>query len=137
VNRWLIVGLIVLAILIIAGIAYDQGAFDNMEFGRLATFFAVLAAPYMLVKNMLFAHKDLKSFQTKYSQLKTTEVAHRTEMDQSIKAKEQRIYQLDKEIQLLDAKMEVLELKKKKVEQDVNSMSVSDTKKEVRNLFGD
>jgi len=137
VNRWLIVGLIVLVLLIIVGVAYDQGVFDNMEFGRLATIFAALAAPYMAVKNMLFGNKDLKAFQDKYDQLKTDEVVHRTGLDQQIKAKEDRIANLDKEVQLLDAKIEVLEMKKKRVDQDVNSMSVDDTKNEVRNLFGD
>ncbi len=136
-NKWLIVGLIVLVILIVVGIAYDQGAFDNMSPGGFAMILAAVAAPYMAIKNMLFGNKDLREFQEKYSQLKSQEIVHRTGLDQQIKSKEQRISDLDKEIQLLDAKMEVLELKKKRVEQSVNQMSTDDTKKEVRNLFGD
>ena len=136
-NKWLLVGLVILVILVGIGIAYDQGAFDNITFGGLATVFAVLAAPYMLVKNMLFGNREIKSFQNKYQQLKSEEVGHRTSMDVKIKAKEQRISELDKEIQLLDAKLEVLELKKKRVEQTVNELTVDETKKEVRNLFGD
>jgi len=137
VNRWVIVGLIVLGILIIVGVAYDQGALDNISFGGMATLFAILAAPYMAVKNMLFGNKEVRGFQEKYQQVKSQEGLHRADMDQQIKAKEKRVSDLDKEIQLLDAKMEVLELKKSKIEQSVNQMSVDNTKKEIRNMFGD
>ncbi len=136
-NKWLIIGIAVVVVLIIVGVAYDQGAFDNITFGGAATVFAALAAPYLAIKKMLFGNREVKQFQDKYQQVKSQEIAHRSGMDQQIKAKEQRIAALDKEIQLLDAKMEVLELKKKRVEQDVNNMSIEDKKKEVRNLFGD
>jgi hypothetical protein len=136
VNKWLIVGLIVLVVLIVVGVAYDQGAFDNLAPSTLAMILAAVAAPYMAVKNMLFGNKELKQFQDKYQQLKSEELVHRTGLDLKIKAKEQRIAELDKELQLLDAKLEVLELKKNNVEQTVNAMSVDDTKKEAQNLFG-
>ena len=136
-NKWLIVALIVLVILIGVGVAYDQGVFDNISFGGLATLMAAIAAPYMAVKNWLFGNKELKQFQEKYEQIKSQEAVHRTDTDLQIKAKEQRIAELDKEIQLLDAKLQVLEMKKSKVDQYVNSMTVNQTKKEVQNLFGD
>jgi len=137
VNRWLIVGLIVLVALIGIGIAYDNGLFDNMSIGGLSIIFTILAAPYMAVKSFLFGNKRMTELQQKYNQMKGQEVVHRTEMDSQIKVKERRIAELDREIQLLDAKMEVLELKKKNVERYVNSMSVDDTKNEFRNLYGD
>lgn len=136
-NKWVIIGLIVLAVLIIVGVAYDQGAFESMDGSIVAIILTAIAAPFMAVKNMLFGNKQLRVFKDKYETLRAEELIHRDGLDQSISAKEQRIAQLDKEIQLLDAKMEVLELKKKKVAEDVNKMSVDETKKEVRNLFGD
>ncbi|MFN8258186.1 MAG: hypothetical protein U0W24_21035 [Bacteroidales bacterium] len=136
-NRWLIVILIVFVVLIGIGIAYDMGLFDNITFGGLSTLFAALAAPYLMVKNWLFGNKEIKQFQDKYEHMKVEEGVHRTDTDIQIKAKEKRIAELDKEIQLLDAKLQVLEMKKSKVDQYVNSMTVDQTKKEVQNLFGD
>jgi len=137
VNKWVIIGLIILVILIIAGVAYDQGAFDNMTGSGWAMIAAALAAPYMAVKNFLFGNKQLKQFQDKYDNLVAEEKVHRTDLDTKIRQKEKRIAELDKEIELLDAKMEVLEMKKKRVADDVNKMSIEDTKNEVHNLFGD
>jgi uncharacterized protein HemX len=137
VNKWVITGLIILGILIIVGVAYDQGAFDNMTGSGWAMILAAVAAPYMAVKNFLFGNKHLKEFKDKYESLQQEEVVHRTDLDKKIKAKEQRIAELDKEIQLLDSKLEVLELKKDKVVKEVKDLSIDDTKREVRDLFGD
>jgi len=136
-NKWVITGLIIVGILIIVGVAYDQGAFENMTGSGWAMIVAALAAPYMAVKNFLFGNKHLKEFKGKYETLQEEETAHRSNLDKNIKAKEKRIAELDKEIQLLDSKLEVLELKKEKVGKQVNDMSIEETKNEVRNLFGD
>ncbi len=136
-NKWVLTGLIILGVLIIVGVAYDQGAFDNMTGSGWAMILAAVAAPYMAVKNFLFGNKHLREFKDKYESLQQEEVVHRTDLDKKIKAKEQRIAELDKEIQLLDSKLEVLELKKEKVVKEVKDLSIEDTKREVRDLFGD
>ena len=136
-NKWLITGLIILAVLVIVGVAYDQGAFDGMTGSGWAMILAAIAAPYMAVKNFLFGNKHLKEFKDKYTNLQKEEVVHRTDLDKKIKAKEKRIAELDKEIELLDSKLEVLELKKEKVNEEVKDLSIEDTKREVRDLFGD
>lgn len=136
-NKWLLTGLIILGVLIIIGVAYDQGAFDNMTGSGWAMILAALAAPYMAVKNFLFGNKHLKQFKEKYSALQQEEVVHRTDLDKKIKAKEKRIAELDREIELLDSKLEVLEYKKEKVAKEVKDLSIEDTKREVRDLFGD
>jgi TPP-dependent 2-oxoacid decarboxylase len=137
VNKWLITALIIVVVLVLVGVAYDQGLFDNINGSTLGMILAGVAAPYMAIKNWLFGDKLTKEFKEKYLKIQEDEIGHRAELDSSIKAKEQRVAQLDKEIQLLDAKMEVLELKKKKVEQTVNSMTLDETKREAQNLFGD
>jgi hypothetical protein len=137
VNKWLLTGIIIVIVLIIVGIAYDQGLFDNIHASTIAMLVAGLAAPYMALKNWITGDKFRQQFRDKYTQMESDETVHRTDYDQKIVEKEQRVSELDKQIQLLDAKLEVLELKKKNVEQTVNKMSVDDTKKEVQNLFGD
>lgn len=136
-NKWLITGLIVVVVLILVGVAYDQGLFNNMSGGTIGMILAGIAAPYMAVKNWLFGDSYRRQFKEKYTQMNADEQVHRVEYDQKIVEKEKRVAELDKEIQLLDAKLEVLELKKKNVEKDVKSMSVDQTKREVQNLFGD
>ncbi|MBN1251797.1 MAG: hypothetical protein JXR51_01085 [Bacteroidales bacterium] len=136
-KNWIIAALVVIGILIIIGVAYDYGLFDNISWEGGAIMLAALAAPYMAVKNFLFGNKHLKEFKEKYENIRTQEITHRSNLDESIKAKEKRISDLDKEIQLLDAKMDVLELKKKNVEKTVKDLSIEDTKKEALNLFGD
>lgn len=137
VNKWLITLIIVLAVLLIVGIAYDQGLFDGLSGSGMGIFLAAIAAPYMALKNFLFGNKELKEFKRKYDELDNEEIQHRIDYDAKIKAKERRILELNREIELLDSRMELLELKKDKVQKDVNNMSVEQTKQEISDLFGD
>ena len=85
-------------------------------------------------------HNDstyLKDFDVKYKSMRDESIKHRVELDERIGAKEKRIAQLDKELELIEAKMDVLELKKKNVEKGVNSMSIKETQQEANDLFGD
>ena len=136
-NKWLITALIVVVILILIGVAYDHGLFDNLSGSGISIIIAGLAAPYMAIKNWVFGDKFRQQFKEKYQTMNAEEKEHRADYDQEIAAKEKRVADLNKEIQLLDAKLEVLELKKKNVEQEVKSMSIEDKKREVQNLFGD
>ncbi len=136
-NRWLITGLVVLGLLVLIGVGYDAGLFSEYEGSTWAMVLAALAAPYMAVKNFLFGNKDLKAFELKYKNLEQEEIKHRADLDARIQAKEQRVAELDKEIQLLDSKLEVLELKKTKVKKEVEDMTVQETKQELYDLFGD
>ncbi len=136
-NKWLISGLVVVGLLVVIGVGYDAGLFSEYEGSTWAMVFAALAAPYMFVKNFLFGNKDLKALEEKYKNLRAEEVNHRTQLDSQIQAKERRVAELDREIQLLDSKLEVLELKKSKVKKEVESMTVEETKQEVSDLFGD
>ncbi len=136
-NKWLLTGIIIVVVLILIGVAYDQGLFDSISGSGFAMILAGLAGPYVALKNWFTDDKFRKEFKNKYENIRAQEIVHRSEMDTQIKSKEKRIAELDKEIQLLDAKMEVLELKKKRVEQSVNELSLDETKSEAQRLFGD
>ncbi len=137
-KKWVVTGLIILAILIIVGVGYDQGWFGNLEGSTWAIILAAVAAPYMAVKNFLFGGgRALKKFEEKYEALEKEEIKHRARLDVKIQAKEKRVAELDREIQLLDSKLEVLELKKEKVRKEVEDMTIDQTKQEVSDLFGD
>ncbi len=136
-NKWVLTGIIVVALLIIVGVMYDQGVFEGMQWSGWAIVISALAGPYMAVKNALFGNKYEKDFKVKYKKMREESIQHRIDLDLRIREKEQRIAQLDKEIELIDAKMNVLELKKKNVEKEVRNMSIDETKQEVQDLFGD
>jgi flagellar motor component MotA len=136
-NKWIITGLIVVGILIIVGVLYDQGVMDNMQWSSMAVILAAVAGPYMAVKNFLFGNKYYKDFDVKYKEMREHTVQHRINLDERIGAKEKRIAELDKEMQLIEAKMDVLELKKKNVEKQVNNLTVEETRQEALDLFGD
>ena len=136
-NKWIVTGLIVVGLLVIVGVLYDQGTFDSMEGGTIAMVLAAIAGPYMALKNFLFGNKHLKDFEVKYDDMRTETIKHRVELDQRIDQREKRIAELDKEMELIEAKMDVLELKKKNVAKEVNNMSIEETRDEVHDLFGD
>jgi hypothetical protein len=136
VNKWVIIGIIIL-VLILIGIGYDQGLFDNLDGSFIGIILAGLAAPYLAIKNWLVGDKFQRQFKERYDKMKSDEIIHRTDYDHKIMAKEKRIAELNREVQLLDSKLEVLELKKSKVEQSVKEMSIDSTKREAKDLFGD
>ena len=136
-KKWVIAVIIIVVVLILIGIAYDNGLFDNLSWTGGSMLLAALAAPYMAFKNFLFGNKHLREYKLKYDEIRTKEIKHRLSLDESIHAKEKRIADLDKEIELLDAKMDVLDLKKKNIENTVNNLSIEETQKEAQDLFGD
>ncbi len=136
-NKWIVTGLIVVGLLLIVGVLYDQGTFDSMQGGSMAIILAAIAGPYMALKNFLFGNKELKDFEVKYDNMRNETIKHRVELDERIGAREKRIAELDKEMELIEAKMDVLELKKKNVAKEVNNLSIEETTQEVQDLFGD
>jgi len=136
-NKWIVTGLIVVGLLVIVGVLYDQGTFDSLEGGTIAMVVAAIAGPYMALKNFLFGNKHLKDFEVKYDNMRDETIKHRVELDERIGQREKRIAELDKEMELIEAKMDVLELKKKNVAKEVNNMTIEETRDEVHDLFGD
>ncbi len=136
-NKWIVTGLIVVGLLIVVGVLYDQGVFDNMQGSSMAMILAAIAGPYMALKNFMFGNKHMKDFEVKYDDMRSETIKHRVELDERIGAREKRIAELDKELELIEAKMDVLELKKKNVAKEVNNMTIDETRHEVHDLFGD
>ncbi len=136
-KNWVIAVIVIVVVLILVGVAYDNGLFEDLSWSGGAMLLAALAAPYMALKNLLFGNKHLKEYKDKYNEIRTKEIKHRINLDESIRAKEKRIADLDKEIELIDAKIDVLDLKKKNIENTVKDLTVEETQDEVHDLFGD
>ena len=136
-KKWVIAVIVIVVVLILVGVAYDNGLLDDLSWEGGSIILAALAAPFMAVRNLLFGNKHLREYKERYDEIRTKEIKHRFNLDESIHAKEKRIADLDKEIELLDAKMDVLDLKKKSIEKTVNDYSIEETQNEAQDLFGD
>jgi septal ring factor EnvC (AmiA/AmiB activator) len=134
-KRWWITVIVIVVVLIIIGILYDNGML-NFKWQGLTMIFAGLAAPYTLIKNWLFRNKDAQDILGKHQQIRAEEKIHREQTDEEISKKEQRIKDLDKDIELSEKKIQLLEEKKKNVTKDVKKMSIEDTQNEAINYFG-
>ncbi len=134
-KRWWITVLVIIAVLIIIGVLYDNGALD-FEWTGLTMFFAALAGPYTFVKHLLTKNKRTDEILGKHKKIREEEKVHRKEYDFEITQKEQRIKELNKEIEFSEKKAKKLEEKKKKVEKEVKKMSIEETQDEAINYFG-
>ena len=87
-NKWLLTGIIIVIVLVVVGIMFDQGVFDNLSGGVIGMLIAGLAAPYMAIKNWIVGDKFRTQFREKYTQIEKEEKTHRVEYDQKILEKE-------------------------------------------------
>ncbi len=135
-KRWIIVLLIIVGLLIVVGYLYDQGYLQNMRWQGATMVAAILAGPYVAIKNWLTANKeDVNEILQNNQQTVEQEKKHRKEMDAVIEEREKRIKNLDKEIDLLDKKMQLLEKKKELIDKEVENMSLDETQNELNRLL--
>jgi hypothetical protein len=134
-KRWWITALVIVAVLIVIGVMYDNGML-NFKWTGLTMLFAGLAGPYMLLKNWLLRNREAQDILGKHEKIRADEKIHRKETDEEISKKEQRIKDLNKDIELSEKKIELLEVKKKNVTKEVKKMSIEETQNEAINLFG-
>jgi septal ring factor EnvC (AmiA/AmiB activator) len=134
-KRWWITALVIVVVLIVIGVMYDNGML-NFKWQGLTMFFAFAAAPYMLIKNWLLRNREAQDILGKHKQIRADEKVHRAKTDEEIAKKEQRIKDLNKDIELSEKKIQLLEEKKKNVTREVKKMSVEETQDEAINYFG-
>ncbi len=135
-NRRLIVVIVgVVIVLIVIGFLYTQGYFQNLQWQTGTMILAVLAGPYKFIMGWIKGG-ETERIAEKHEQMKQDEIKHREETDAQIKAKQEKIAQLDKEIQLLDTKIQLIEVKKAQVQPEVEKMSSQQLQKEGQDLFG-
>ncbi len=134
-RRWLItIGVIVLALIVI-GVLHENGML-NFEWSGLTMIFAALAGPYALLKSWLIKDKRTEELMQKQQARQSTEKQHRVAYDAEIKARENRIQELNKQIQHSEKKVQDIEKKKQSVEKEVNGMNLKELQNEGIDLFG-
>ena len=135
-NRtWLITIGIIIVVLIAIGIMHENGML-NFEWQGLTMLFAGLAAPYTLLKRFLIKDPQTQRLIDKHEDMKKDEKVHREVYDEEIAKKENRIKELNKELELTEKRIEIIELKKKKVKKEVKELSIDEMQEEAIDYFG-
>lgn len=134
-KRWLITIGIIILVLIVIGVLYENGSLD-FEWQTLTMIFAAAAGPYAFVKNKLLKDSRTQELLKKHEVIRNEEVVHRKQTDEDIAEKQRKIEMLNKELELAEQRLEIIEAKKEKVDKQVKEMSVDELQDEAINYFG-
>ncbi len=135
-KRWFItIGVIVL-VLIVIGVLYENGMLD-FKWQGLTMIFAALAGPYTLIKRLLFKDKRVDKMLKEHKEVVKEEKVHRELTDKQIVEKEKKIKDLNKELELAEKRIELIEAKKKVIDKEVKEMSIEEMQNEAVDYFGD
>jgi hypothetical protein len=122
-KKWLWTIIIVIVILLLLGFLYSQGII-TIKWQWLAVIFAGLAAPFNLLKNYL-SGKNIKSDKILQASMKRKqeEEIHRKKFEAYSYQKEQRIKELEAEVQILKNDIDKVKLERKQKEKQIQQMS--------------
>jgi hypothetical protein len=135
-KRWLMIIGITLAALILIGFLYDQG-FMDFKWQGLTMIIAALAGPYQFIKNhILQSSKSTQELIQRQEDIRVQELEHRTDFDIKVKASEDKIKELNKELEMINTRYEILEAKKRNIQSDINKLSIEEKQREAQDLLG-
>jgi len=133
--KWWIAGGLV--VVVIALVILSATGVINLSWQDFTMIAAALAAPFKFIFDKLGGADGVDELLDKHEKMRKEEAEYRKKMDGVIAEKEQRIINLNKDLELQDAKLQLVEEKKKRVDQEVKSMSIAETKSEAQDLFGE
>ncbi len=137
-KKWLWIGLIIVLALFLIGFLYSKGIIKT-NWQWLTIILAAIAAPIQFISNWLSGknvrvNKILKNQSTRIQQEQT----HRLAYDQAIQQREQKIKDLEAQVNLLEDKVDNLELQKKEIKNNVNQMTdTTDLQDAFMEAYGD
>jgi hypothetical protein len=135
-KRWLVIGGIVLVALLVFGWFYSEGYFNNFSWQGITILAASLAAPFQFLFGKAKDLTKTEEFINHNLEVQKLEQKHREEYDKLIQEREQKMRDLDKEIQLLQSKVELVDQKREKIATEVSNMTPNEKIKEAQNLWG-
>jgi peptidoglycan hydrolase CwlO-like protein len=135
-KRWWITIAIIVGVLILIGVLYENGLL-NTQWTGLSMIFAALAGPYTAIKSWLGKDRTSEAVMKKYEYLKKEETQHRETTDLEIQEREERIRELDQKISDTQKEVEEIQRRKEKVREEIDDMSIEELQDEAVNYFGD
>ena len=131
---WIVVVFVVIVLALVVLMA--TGIID-VSWQDLSMIAAAAVAPIKLLFDQLGGQDEVDKVVDRQKQREEEEKVHREQMDKLIAEKEERIKELNKELEVQDAKLQVIDEKKKRVETEVKSMNIEQTKKAAQDLLGE
>lgn len=137
-TKWIWIGLIIIVVLFIIGFLYSQGIIKT-NWQWLSMILAGVAGPFKLIYNWIAgkginADKILRNQSTRIQ----NEKDHRIVYDQAIIEKEQKIKDLQVQVNILGDKVDSLNMQKKLVNDNVNKMTdINDLQDAFMEAYGD
>jgi len=136
-RKWFWIVIIIIVVLLIFGYLYSQGLI-NVKWQWLAVILAALAGPFKMFSS-IFSGKSVRTNQLVQSHYDRIDDAkqHRLVYDQAILEKEERITELEAEVNVLEQQIDDLELSQQQIQTQVNDMNDDDLQDAFLNLYGD
>ena len=117
--------------MLLIGFLYSQGII-KVKWQWLAVILGVLAAPFQLVASLFGQNKKIsKVLEQRETRIKNEQI-HRIQYDAQLKEKDEKIKQLQNEVNKMQDQLETLEMQKKEKEVEINN--INDVNK-LQNLF--
>ena len=122
-KKWFWIGIVIVLALFLIGFLYSKGIIKT-NWQWLTIILAAIAAPIQFISNWLSGKnvrvdKILKNQSSRIQQEQT----HRIAYDQAITQREQKIKDLEAQVNVLEDKVDSLELQKKEAVTNVNQMT--------------
>ncbi|MBN2663843.1 MAG: hypothetical protein JXR68_09360 [Bacteroidales bacterium] len=136
-KKWLWIVIILIVVLLFFGFLYSKGLI-NVKWQWLAVILAGAAGPFRFFSN-LFSGKSVRSNQFVQSHQDRIDATkqHRIVYDQAIQEKEEKIKELEVQVNVLEQKIDDLELSQQQVHDQVSNMNDDDLQDAFLNLYGD
>ena len=122
-KKWFWILLIIILIFAVLGFLYSQGLI-NVKWQPLAMILAAFAAPFTFLKNFISGGtgKTSKILQQQKNRV-AEENKRRVQFDAYVKAKDERINELEAEVVKLETEVDSIKLEIQENEDDINDMT--------------
>lgn len=133
-KKWIFGILIFIVGISILAYLYETGGLD-FGWQTLTIIAAALAAPIKWIIN-IFKTDTIDEIKIKHEKIRDLEKQFQENLESSFNEKQRKIDMINKELELIDSKIKILDLKKQKVSEYVNGMSVEEKRNTFIELFG-
>ncbi len=136
-RRWFWVVIIIIALLLLLGFLYSKGLI-HVKWQFLTMILAGLAGPFKFVADKFSkTNRTLNNMTSAHDNRINAAHDHRLAYDQAILEREEKIQNLETQVNILEQKIDDLEVSKQQIQTQVNDMSDDDLQDAFLNMYDD
>lgn len=136
-SKWFIIGIIIILILTVLGYAYYKG-WIHTSWQWLTAILAALAGPFEMIATLFGKNKKLENIIKNSTTRKQTEINHRLVYDNIIQKKEQRIQELQAQVNKQQDQIDSLDLNYKEIDKKYqNETDITTLQNQFLDAYGD